>query len=199
MSVIRAFIAIDLSKEIQSQLEQVSAQLKQRLEGLPIRWVPVENVHLTLKFLGDVSLSNLDILQKILRSVSAAHHPLEISAGGLGAFPKAHRPRVIWVGLDAPAELAALQHGIDVETARLGYAREERPFSPHLTVGRVSRNATPADIRVVASVVEEFRVGFLGAAWVNAVHLYRSDLQPGGATYTCLFSAPLKERHAGAG
>jgi RNA 2',3'-cyclic 3'-phosphodiesterase len=199
MSVIRAFIAIELSKEIQSQLEQVSAQLKERLVGLPIRWVAVENVHLTLKFLGDVSLSNLDILKKILRSAGSAHHPFEVSAGGLGAFPKPHRPRVVWVGLEAPPELAALQHAIDVETARLGYAREERPFSPHLTVGRVSRNATPADIRAVASVIEDFRVGFLGAARVDAVHLYRSDLQPGGAIYTCLFSAPLKERMTGIG
>lgn len=199
MAVIRAFIAIELSREIQSKLEQVSAQLKQRLEGLPVRWVPVENVHLTLKFLGDVSLSNLDILKKILRSVGSSHPPFEISAGGLGAFPKPHRPRVIWVGLEAPPELAALQHAIDVETARLGYAREERPFSPHLTVGRVSRNATPADIHAIAGVIEDFRIGFLGAARVGAVHLYRSDLQPGGAIYTCLFSAPLKERLTGVG
>jgi 2'-5' RNA ligase len=199
MSVIRAFIAIELSREIQSKLEQVTTQLKHRLEGLPIRWVAVENIHLTLKFLGDVSLSNLEILKKLLLSVSSAHHPFDISAGGLGAFPKAHQPRVIWVGLEAPPDLESIQHAVDIETARLGYTREERPFSPHLTVGRVSRNASPADIRAIASVVEDFRVGFLGAARVNAVHLFRSDLQPGGAIYTCLFSAHLKERESSAG
>jgi RNA 2',3'-cyclic 3'-phosphodiesterase len=197
MSVIRAFIAIEISNEIQSRLEQVSSQLKQRLEGLPIRWVVVENIHLTLKFLGDVSLANLDILKKILVSVCTGYHPFEISAGGLGAFPNTHRPRVIWTGLEAPADLTALQHSIDMESARLGYAREERPFFPHLTLGRVSRNATPVQVRTIAKVVEEFQVGFLGAARVNAVHLYQSDLKPGGAIYTCLFSAPLKEPAAG--
>jgi 2'-5' RNA ligase len=196
MSVIRAFIAIELSEEIQSQLEQVTAVLKNRSGGLPIRWVPVENVHLTLKFLGDVSLSNLELLKKMLRSVGSAHHPFEVSAGGLGTFPNPHRPRVIWIGLEAPAEMASLQHAVDVDTARLGYDREERPFSPHLTVGRVSRNASPAEIRAIARVVEESRVGFLGAAWVEAVHLFKSELQPGGAVYTCLFSAPLAERTA---
>lgn len=193
MSVIRAFVAIDLSPEIQQRLEQISTHLKQRLEGVPIRWVPVENIHLTLKFLGDVSLSNLEMLKKILLNVSSSHRSFEISAGGLGAFPKIHRPRVIWVGLEAPPELAALQYSLDVETARLGYAREDRPFSPHLTMGRVSRNASTADIRLIAGVLSSYKVGFLGAACIQAVHLFRSDLKPGGAIYTRLFTAPLLE------
>jgi 2'-5' RNA ligase len=193
MSVIRAFIAIELSPEIQERLEGVSAQLKGRLEGAPVRWVPIENIHLTLKFLGDVSLSNLDMLKKILAGVSSMHRDFEISAGGLGAFPKIQNPRVIWVGLEAPAELAGLQHAIDQETARLGYAREDRPFSPHLTLGRVSRNATAGDIHGIADVLGGFKVGFLGVACVEAVHLFRSDLNPGGAVYTRLFTAALKE------
>jgi 2'-5' RNA ligase len=194
MSVIRAFIAIELSPEIQAHLEQVLTQLKGQLQGVPVRWVPAENIHLTLKFLGDVSLTNLDMLKKIVRGVSLTHHSFEISAGGLGAFPKVHRPRVLWVGLETPPELASLQHGIDVETARLGYAREDRPYSPHLTIGRVSRNATTADLGSIASVLENSRVGYLGAASVTVVHLFRSDLKPGGAVYTPLFAAPLKER-----
>jgi 2'-5' RNA ligase len=193
MSVIRAFIALELSAEIQKRLEGISAQLKERLEGAPVRWVPIENIHLTLKFLGDVSLANIDMLEKILIAVSSMHRAFEISAGGLGAFPKIQNPRVIWVGLEAPAELPSLQHAIDLETARLGYAREDRPFSPHLTLGRVSRNASAGDIRKIAEVLGGFKVGFLGVACVEAVHLFRSDLNPGGAVYTRLFTAPLKE------
>ena len=139
MSVIRAFVAIELSQEIQQRLEQVSEQLKQSLTGAPVRWVPVDNIHLTLKFLGDVSLSNLDMVKKIILTVSSQHRVFEISAGGLGAFPKVHRPRIIWIGLEAPTELAAIQHAIDLETARLGYASEDRPFSPDFRPGFTQR------------------------------------------------------------
>ncbi len=191
-SVIRAFMGIDLSPEIQRCLEQVTIQLKNRLEGIPVRWVPAENIHLTLKFLGDVSLVNLEMLKKLLKSVVPPHPSFEISAGGLGAFPKVHHPRVIWIGLEVPTELIAIQHSIEIETARLGYSREERPFSPHLTLGRVSRNANQADIHELGEVLDTFKVGFLGATRVREIHLYRSDLKPGGAVYTRIYSVPLE-------
>jgi 2'-5' RNA ligase len=193
MSVIRAFIAIDLTPEIIQRLEQVSAQLRKRLEGVPVRWVPVDNIHLTLKFLGDVSLANVDMLKKILLSEVEGHHAFEISVGGLGAFPSPRRPRVVWVGVEAPAELAAVQNGVESAMARLGYAREDRPFSPHLTLGRVSRNAVGGDERLIGEAIEAIKLGFLGAACVNQVHLYKSDLHPNGAVYTRLFTASLKE------
>jgi 2'-5' RNA ligase len=193
MSVIRAFIAIDLTLEIIQHLEQVSTQLKKRLEGVPVRWVPVDNIHLTLKFLGDVSLANVDMLKKILQTEVEGHHVFEISVGGLGAFPSLHRPRVVWVGVEAPAELTAVQNGVESAMARLGYAREERPFSPHLTLGRVSRNAVGRDERLIGEAIEAVKLGFLGVARVNEVHLYKSDLLPNGAVYTRLFTASLKE------
>lgn len=189
--MIRAFIAIDLSPEIQRRLEEVAGQLKQHLPGVPVRWVPVENVHLTLKFLGDVSSSNLEMLKRILETEVHNHHHFEISVGELGAFPSERRPRVIWVGVEAPAELSAIQHGIEAETARLGYPAEERAFSPHLTLGRVARNATPQNINQISRVLTSYKIGFLGATRVQAVHLYRSDLGAGGAIYTQLFSAML--------
>ncbi|MEJ2708106.1 MAG: RNA 2',3'-cyclic phosphodiesterase [Anaerolineales bacterium] len=191
MSVVRAFIAIDLSPEIHKRLDQVASELKERLEGVPVRWVPVENVHLTLKFLGDVSLTNLEILKKILRSEAGNHLPFEISIGQLGAFPSKRRPRVIWVGVEAPQELMDLQRAIESETTRLGYARDRREFSPHLTLGRISRNANSADLRQIGEVLRNYEVGFLGATRVKEVHLFRSDLQPGGAVYTSLLNVPL--------
>jgi 2'-5' RNA ligase len=193
MSVIRAFIAIDLTPEIIQHLEQVSAQLRKRLEGVPVRWVPVDNIHLTLKFLGDVSLANVDMLKKILLTEVDGHHAFEISVGGLGAFPSPRRPRVVWVGVEAPAELTAVQNGIETAMARLGYAKEERPFSPHLTLGRVSRNAVVQDERLIGEAIEAIKLGFLGVARVNLVHLYKSDLHPNGAVYTRLFTASLVE------
>jgi 2'-5' RNA ligase len=193
LSVIRAFIAIDLPVEVHECLEQVSFYLKRKLEDIPVRWVAVPNIHLTLKFLGDVSLSNLEMLEKCLVSETANYRPMTISVGGIGAYPRIRRPRVIWVGVEAPAELNALQRAIDVGTSRVGYSRDKRPFSAHLTLGRVSRNATPRDVGKIGDVLSDYKVGFLGVARVREVHLFRSDLKPTGAVYTRMFSAPLKE------
>jgi len=189
--VIRAFIAINLSDEIEGNLAEVGWRLKERLPDIPVRWVPSKNIHLTIKFLGDVSVSNLEVLQKMLASETNRHGQFEFSVGNLGAYPSTSRPRVIWVGVEAPPELSALHRSIDSATGRLGYAPEKRKFSPHLTLGRVSRNVTPEGMSQIRDVLNSCKVGFLGAARVQETHLYRSELKPGGAVYTNLFSAPL--------
>jgi 2'-5' RNA ligase len=193
MSVIRSFIAIDLPSDVLHCLEDVSQKLKQDLGGIPIRWVPVGNIHLTLKFLGDVSESNIDMLTDILQSIVSSVNQFELSVGGLGAYPNSHRPRVIWVGIEAPPELVAAQRSIESEMSRLGYTREKRAFKPHLTLGRVSRHATKKDVSQIAEVLKTQTIGYLGSARVTALHLYRSDLKPSGAVYTRLFSATLSE------
>jgi 2'-5' RNA ligase len=194
MSVIRAFIAIDLLPDVQDCLEQVSSQLKEQLGEKSVRWAPVQNIHLTLKFLGDVSINNLDVLQEILTGEAALHKPMEISIGRLGAFPKIRRPRVIWVGVEAPSELMVLQRSIEARTTRVGYPPDERAFSPHLTLGRVSRTASPGDVRQIGEVLSASPIGFLGVSRIQAVHLFKSDLQPSGAVYSKIFSAPLKDQ-----
>jgi 2'-5' RNA ligase len=191
MAIIRAFIAIDLSQDIQNRLDDVVNKYKSQLTQIPIRWVAASNIHLTLKFLGDLSLSNLNILTDMIQTEISSHHQFDISVGGSGAFPNIRQPRIVWVGVEAPLELTAIQNGIETTTGRLGYAREERAFSPHLTLGRVSRNATSQDVKAISKALESTKVGFLGATCVEKVHLYRSDLQPTGAVYTQIFSSSL--------
>jgi len=191
MSVIRAFIALDIPSEIQECLATVSNQFKEKIGEVPVRWVDPEKIHLTLKFLGDVSLNNIEVLKESIRAEAYACKPLVFSVGGVGAFPKVRNPRVIWVGIEAPTEMIDLQRGIDVQMSRIGYAPDRRPFSPHLTLGRVSRNAKSAEIRQISDVLSTSKIGFLGVGRVNAVHLYRSDLKPDGAVYTKLYSAQL--------
>ena len=193
MEVIRAFIAVNLSPDILDRIDQVALDLKTRMDSVPIRWVPIENIHLTLKFLGNVSTANLEILKDILGKVVSSHHESDISVGGIGVFPKPHNPRVVWVGMEVPQELIALQHNIEIETARLGYSREHRPFSPHLTFGRVSRNASTQDVQIIAKILENYKVGFLGATRVRTVYLFRSDLKPEGAEYKPIYTAALNE------
>lgn len=193
MEVIRAFIAINLSPDVLERIEQVALDLKKRMNSVPIRWVPTDNIHLTLKFLGNVSTANLELLKDILGNVASNHHECDISVGGIGVFPKPHNPRVIWVGMEVPQELFNLQREIEIETARMGYSREHRPFSPHLTFGRVSRNASTEDVHIIAESLENYKVGFLGATRVRTVYLFRSDLKPEGAEYTPIYSAALNE------
>lgn len=193
MSVIRAFIAVDLSPQILEKIARVSAQLQEQGKNLPVRWVPIDNIHLTLKFLGNVSLTNLDFLKNSLSELVGRFQPCEIGVRGIGAFPKPQRPRVVWIGLEVPPELVTLQRSIEQETVRLGYPREDRGFSPHLTIGRVKQNASTQEMRSLTTLIEGTKVGFLGTMRINDVHLYRSDLKPGGAVYTRIFTAPLQK------
>ncbi|KAA3647135.1 MAG: RNA 2',3'-cyclic phosphodiesterase [Chloroflexi bacterium] len=191
MNVVRAFIAIDVSPAIQEQLQHVCEHLDSVLQGLPVRWIPIQNVHLTLKFLGDVSETSLAHINEALTTAGTAHKPFELSVGGLGVFPSAHRPRVIWVGVETNDECFDFCRRIEIDMERLGYAAEKREFSAHLTIGRVSRGASRQEVRAIGTALRKEKQGFLGAERVEAVHLYKSDLKPSGAVYTKLFSAPL--------
>ncbi len=190
MTAIRSFIAIHLSEETQQKIDRIIQQLEQKIDA-PVRWVRPQNIHLTLKFLGDVSPSNLEHLENILQAEADELQPFEFSIGGLGAFPNPRHPRVIWIGVQAPEALYNLQSHIETETHKLGYASEERKFSPHLTLGRVSRNASPIEVRELSDVLNTMKVGQIDTVHVQDIHLFRSDLKPGGAVYTSLFIASL--------
>ncbi|MBN1450884.1 MAG: RNA 2',3'-cyclic phosphodiesterase [Anaerolineales bacterium] len=192
MSLLRAFIAVEIPPEIHQAIESETAPLRVALDASLVRWVPTDNIHLTLKFLGDVSPANVEMLSQMLSMEVSQHSTFVLKFGGLGAFPNPKRPRVIWIGIQAPAGLEALQHGIEAAAATLGYPSEERPFSPHLTIGRIKQNAGSAGVQKIRNALEQTKVGALGTTQVSAVHLLKSDLKPSGAVYTRLFSAPLK-------
>ena len=115
-----------------------------------------------------------------------------MSVGEFGAFPSLRKPRVLWVGVQAPEQLQILQKGIEDQTPRLGYAREDRPFSPHLTLARMARTASPDEIRRTGEAIKDFEVSFLGAMRVEEIHLFQSELQKGGPIYTQLYSGRLQ-------
>jgi 2'-5' RNA ligase len=190
MGTIRAFIAIELPLTIQEKLGEVIKRLKSQ-NIYAVRWVPPHNIHITLKFLGDISISNLQVLTEILVSETSQYPPFEVTIGSLGAFPNLRQPRVLWVGVQAPPILETMQRGIETETHRLGYLGEEKPFSPHLTIGRMSHNATQDDIRQISVMLSNIRVEELGSISVEAVRLFKSDLQSGGAVYTPIATAQL--------
>jgi len=192
MSLLRAFIAVEIPPEVHQAIEVKTALIRAALNKSLVRWVPTGNIHLTLKFLGDISPANIEMLSQMLNVEVGQHRSFEMAFEGLGAFPNPKRPRVIWIGIQAPAGLEALQHGIEAATATLGYPPEKRPFSPHLTIGRVKQKVGSAGMQKIRFALEETRVGSLGSAQVTSVHLFKSDLKPTGAVYTRLFSALLK-------
>jgi 2'-5' RNA ligase len=195
--MLRSFIAVEIPIEIQSAIAHNTASLQKALPKPLVRWVAPQNLHLTLKFLGDVSPANLERLADGLKAEAATHEPFPMSVGGLEAFPTARRARVIWIGLEAPTGLAALQRGVEAVAAQSGYGPEERPFSAHLTIGRVGQSLSAADLQRVRAALEATTVGALGTVRVDAIHIFKSDLRPGGSVYTNLYALPMKPRPDG--
>jgi RNA 2',3'-cyclic 3'-phosphodiesterase len=198
-TAIRAFIAIELPEEIRQALNSVEQQIQAKAGEAgrrAVRWVAASNIHLTLKFLGEVSASNLQALTRKIREEVQQHPPFSFTIHGLGAFPNTRRPRVLWVGVEAPAELVVMQKAIEAETRRLGYPAEERPFSPHLTLGRTSQNARPEEIALLANALSGINPGVLGQVQAEEITLYRSELRPSGAVYSVLEEFPLGKKHA---
>ena len=192
MSLLRAFIAVEIPLALREAVCAATEPLQKSI-GPAVRWVLMENMHLTLKFLGDTSPANVELLSQMLRAEAELFPGFELRLQGLGAFPNPKRPRVLYIGIQAPGTLEALQRGIDSASRRLGYESEERGFSPHLTIGRVKQNVTAAEQQTIRRALEETRIDSLGTARVDSVHLYKSDLKPTGSVYTRLHSAQLKK------
>jgi len=192
MSLLRAFIAVEIPLEVRQAVCNATSDLQKRIGSL-VRWVSVENMHLTLKFLGDISPANVDMLSQMLQAETDLFQCFDPRLHGLGSFPNPKRPRVIYIGIQAPVALETLQRGIESASRRLGYESEERGFSPHLTIGRVKQNVTATEQQTIRRALEETKIDALGIARVDSVHLYKSDLKPTGSVYTRLYSAPLKK------
>ncbi len=190
--MLRSFIAIRIPTEIQSAISLSTAGLQEALPRPLVRWVPPQNVHLTLKFLGDVSSANLEQFAGALKKEVAKHATFTISVCEIGSFPNPRRARVIWIGLQAPVDLDTLQRAVDAVALQLGYPMEGRLFSPHLTIGRVGQNISTGDLLKIRVALDATHIGVLGTAVVDAIHIFKSDIQPTGSIYTQLYTLPLK-------
>ncbi len=192
MNQVRAFIAIDLPPSLQTSIELNTSRLRTQLGEDVIRWVPARNMHLTLKFLGNTPIPHLEFIKQMLTRAAGLVPQFDLTIGGLGSFPNPKRIRVIWAGIHAGGDLTDLHREIDSGAASLGYEKDDRPFSPHLTLGRVRQGADERALREIRNSMAAFQLGRIGTARVESVHLYRSDLHTDGSTYTKLFSAPLR-------
>jgi len=187
MDGIRSFIAIEIPPSLKSRMEEVQEELR-RAEA-DVKWVRPEGIHLTLKFLGSIRREDVEKISVALGPVAASIAPFEIRILGLGCFPHARNPRVVWLGVDRGRDpLASLHLAIEQKMADLSLPPEERPFSPHLTLGRVR---SPRGRVGLARALEMNRGAEIGSFQAREVILFRSELRPSGAVYTKLGEFPL--------
>ncbi len=171
------------------KLTHLQQRLKRHCPEGAVRWVAPSGIHLTLHFLGDILTERVEPARAALSAVArnAASPGLTFEVQGLGAFPNLKRPRVIWVGVKDPTSRIALLHqAVNEALAAVGFTPETRPFSPHLTLGRVRRQAGSADAGTLGRIVAESDIGTLGSVPVHEMVLFQSELRPSGAVYTPL-------------
>ncbi len=181
---IRTFIAIELPDNVKEFLEDISSRLKKCRAD--VKWVRTSGMHLTLKFLGYVGMDLVPIIERDLQLVFAVQKPFPLAVLGLGAFPGLARPRVMWAGLNDPEDMAArLASKVDEILEPLGFQREKRPLTPHLTLGRVRSNKNCGDL--IEAVRQSMDIS--GPTFVadHAV-LFQSILKPAGAEYSVIGS-----------
>ena len=188
---LRAFVAIKPTADLHRACADVAAAGRM----LPMRWARPASVHLTLKFLGDVRTDAVPAIHQALQRAMEGLAPFRVVVRGLGCFPNATRPRVLWVGLDDPQhELQQLQHRVESAFAALGIPLAERLFYPHLTLARARRTRPGRELDAFLSAYKDHTFGHLV---VSQIHLMRSDLHAKGAVHTVLHSVALQGQAPG--
>ena len=188
---IRSFIAIELPEEVKSGLTRLRGELE-REEHTFVKWVDVEGIHLTLKFLGNIPFKQVAQIIKAMEEATQGISPFHLEVSSLGAFPNLKQPRVFWIGIGGEIDkLSSLQQKIDSALASLGFVKEERPFVPHLTLARIRQGASPLERKIVGELVKSISFESKYRITVDAISLMRSQLTPAGAIYTCLATVEL--------
>jgi 2'-5' RNA ligase len=186
----RTFLALVPSEAEQARLADAAAGLRDA--GFPVRWVPAGNVHLTLKFLGEVSEERVREVCSAVDGAAAGVGPFKMAVGRFGAFPSLRRPQVIWVGVELDSTLGSLQESVEEALASLGFPREERRFRPHMTLGRARKRVSPNEFRGLDDLVS--RMEYHDAFRIRSVDVMSSRLMPQGAIYDAVHSSNLESR-----
>lgn len=186
---LRTFLAVEIDDSVRQRTAELIERWRAAVDG--VSWVAPHNLHITLKFLGDVAAPRIAEVAQTTRHAVATAAPFEFESRGVGAFPRIERPNNVWIGCGAGAQhLVALAARLDDALGKLGFAKESRPLVPHLTMGRLRRGGKPP-----AALVRLFRENaefVAGRTRVCQVILFSSQLTPKGPIYTPLDRAPLR-------
>jgi 2'-5' RNA ligase len=185
----RCFISVNLDEALKGEIHKAVERLRD--EKADVKWVPAGNLHITLKFLGNADEETVARLEERLSPLAERHGSFRMSLHGMGLFPDRRRPRVVWIDLIDAGRLTEIQRDIEQTASSLGFEREDRPFSPHLTIGRIR---SPKGTSSLLGAIETLKDKDFGNIEVNAVSLMKSDLKPTGAQYTTLAEFHLRRR-----
>lgn len=179
----RLFLACDPPEEVRKNIAAVQAKLQKKYGG-GVKWVRPEGIHLTLKFFGSTPVSEIETIRRVVQENVKGQSAMHLRISRIGAFPNARRPRVIWLGIEGDvSRLIALQKKIDAGLEVYGFEKEERAFSPHLTLGRLKTPQALPGLEELTADAASFTTGEFDA---SALILFRSDLRRDGAVYTKL-------------
>lgn len=185
---IRCFIAIEIPEPIQEQLVRIQGTLRKQISKAS--WVKPGNIHLTLKFLGDVDPEDIESIGKAVEGVTKHHHSFSLHIGGVGAFPNLARPRVIWVGVKFGAErVSDLAQDINLALSTRGFSLDAKKFNPHLTIARLREKI---DLKPYASQYRQYNRIHGAEMTVDTISLIQSRLHSRGAIYSTLQSYSLR-------
>jgi 2'-5' RNA ligase len=186
-NTIRTFIAIELPEKIIYTIKKVQEEIKSY--GLKIRWVRPENIHLTLKFLGDTKAADTENVARAVSESVTDYPPISLAVKGIGVFPGIKRPRVIWLGVSNQLDvLTTFQKTLDEKLEAIGFPKENRPFRGHLTLGRIKSKIDPKKLNDALKEFTRFESEHFLA---DRIILYKSDLKPNGPVYTKLIETYL--------
>jgi 2'-5' RNA ligase len=186
-NTIRTFIAIELPEKIIYTISKIQEEIKSY--GLKIRWVRPENIHLTLKFLGDIKEADTEKVAKAVSESVTGYPPISLAVKGIGVFPGIKSPRVVWLGVSNQLDvLTTFQKTLDEKLEAIGFPKEKRPFRGHLTLGRIKSKIDP---KTLNDVLKEFTQFESERFFADRIILYKSELKPKGPVYTKLIETYL--------
>ncbi len=191
----RTFIAVEFSADTRAALGGLAQRLAQATPERTVSWVKPELMHLTLKFLGDTPEAAVPKIAAALDTVANGQTAFAVQTCELGCFPNLKRPRVVWMGFDAQGvlRLGALNRAVEIAVAPLGFPTEARPFSAHLTLGRVRKEASPSQAAKVGESVRALKGMPTLTDILDSILLIKSELRPAGPVYTVLHKANLEK------
>ncbi|MBF0542755.1 MAG: RNA 2',3'-cyclic phosphodiesterase [Nitrospirae bacterium] len=165
--MVRSFIAVNLTKELKTKIANDISCIKY-LKG--IKWISPENLHITLKFLGDISVEDINGIKQILSDIASKTQPFEISLNRIGCFPNIKHPNVVWIGINDNGRLSDIFRDIDYRLSEIDIKKDDRSFSPHLTIGRIKDNIKIYNLK---AEIERFEGFTFGSNIIDTISLMR--------------------------
>lgn len=190
----RTFIALPINQTVKANIEALLQAFKAQVNVKSIRWVPSENLHLTLNFLGEIPAEKIEIIKTTLIEIASAHKPFTSNFSHCGVFPDLKHPRILWIGFDQTGILKQIQKNLEEQLAPLGFPPEKRAFSPHLTLARISGYASPAEVANIGDFMATINGFEPIPCQFSEIVFFKSVLLPAGAQYTRLQTAPFPKQ-----